>query len=81
MVKNEFPVEVMFWNGIEALLFGTQSKFLFKTIGDAHLFLDFFVSKKPCTEVTITDIDINGISDTVTYPVIDMTKVYNNNYN
>ena len=80
MVKEKLPVEVMFWNGNESLLFGTQSKLLFESKDSAYSFLNGFSCSKPCTEVSITVYNGNSVEEEFVFPVIDSKKVYINNY-
>ena len=79
MNNEELPVEVMFWNGIKALLFGTQSKFLFVSTDAAEDFIKSFHCKKECTEISITVYDKNNVIEHFLYEVIedDVEKIEN----
>lgn len=45
-------VEVMFWNGNEAIHWGSQTRMIFKEESEVEPFLDMF-SCEDCTEVTV----------------------------
>lgn len=48
-MQKEF-IEVMFWKGNEAVLIGTQSKFVFDTMEEAEVFVNGFNCN--CSEVS-----------------------------
>ena len=49
---NEKRVEVMFWNGNEAIHWGTQIRMIFEEESQIETFLDAFTCND-CTEVTV----------------------------
>ena len=66
-MKKEF-IEVMFWNGNEALLFGTQSKFVFDTMEEAKVFVNGFNCN--CSEVSFNTFLGSQLIDSKVYEVL-----------